>query len=220
MIGLIIKGLIIGVLVSAPMGPIGMLCIQRTLNKGRLAGLATGFGAALSDIIYASITCLGMGFVTNFIETNQALLQMIGSIVIALFGYYIFQSNPVKSLQKNNEAKLSLTQDFITSFILTFTNVLIVLLYIGLYARFGFVKTNYSVLMLIGGVVCIAIGALAWWFGITYFVSKLKKWFNVRGVWLLNKIVGSIIILIALVGILSVIFSSVFHLPLLSNITG
>ena len=100
MLGLISKGIVIGVLVSAPMGPIGMLCIQRTLNKGRWHGFVTGLGAALSDVIYAALTCLGMGVVVNFVEANQAPLQLIGSIVLGIFGYYIFQSNPVRNLRK------------------------------------------------------------------------------------------------------------------------
>jgi len=131
MLGLISKGIVIGVLVSAPMGPIGMLCIQRTLNKGRWHGFVTGLGAALSDVIYAALTCLGMGVVVNFVEANQTPLQLIGSIVLGIFGYYIFQSNPVRNLKKQREKKLSFTQDFITAFLLTFSNVLIVLLYNG-----------------------------------------------------------------------------------------
>ena len=133
MLGIVSKGIIIGVLVSAPMGPIGMLCIQRTLNKGRWHGFVTGLGAALSDVIYAALTCLGMGVVVNFVEANQAPLQLIGSIVLGIFGYYIYQSNPTRNLKKHREKKLSFTQDFITAFLLTFSNVLIFLLYIGLF---------------------------------------------------------------------------------------
>lgn len=103
MLGIVSKGIIIGVLVSAPMGPIGMLCIQRTLNKGRWHGFVTGLGAALSDVIYAALTCLGMGVVVNFVEANQAPLQLIGSIVLGIFGYYIFQSNPTRNLKKQRE---------------------------------------------------------------------------------------------------------------------
>ena len=105
MLGLIIKGIIIGILVSAPMGPIGMLCIRRTLYKGRWHGFVTGLGAALSDVIYAALTCLGMGVVVNFIEANQAPLQLTGSIVLGIFGFYIFRSNPTRSLQKKQEKK-------------------------------------------------------------------------------------------------------------------
>lgn len=215
MLGLISKGIVIGILVSAPMGPIGMLCIQRTLNKGRWHGFVTGLGAALSDVIYAALTCLGMGVVVKFVEANQAPLQLMGSIVLGLFGIYIYRSNPVKNLKKQREKKLSFTQDFITAFLLTFSNVLIVLLYIGLFARFAFVLPDYSVWMLLGGIVCIGIGAVMWWFGITYIVAKLKKWFNVRGIWLLNRIVGTVIIVLAIAGVLSVLLTSYLHLPLL-----
>lgn len=215
MLGLISKGLVIGILVSAPMGPIGMLCIQRTLNKGRWHGLVTGLGAALSDVIYAALTCLGMGVVVNFVEANQAPLQLVGSIVLGIFGYYIFQTNPTRSLQRKGEKRQSFTQDFITAFLLTFSNVLIVLLYIGLFARFGFILPEYSVGMLLGGIAFIGVGAILWWFGITYIVAKLKKWFNIRGVWMLNKIVGTVILVLSIIGALSVVLTSYFNLPLL-----
>ena len=68
------------------MGPIGILCVQRTLNRGRLHGFVTGLGAMVSDLIYASITLIGMGIVDDLLKTNERLLQFIGSLVIILFG--------------------------------------------------------------------------------------------------------------------------------------
>ena len=204
MLGLVSKGFLIGVLVSAPMGPIGMLCIQRTLSKGRWHGFITGLGAALSDIIYAALTCLCMGMVVSFVEANQRPLQLLGSIVLALFGVYLFRSNPVRNLRKRKEKKLSFTQDFITAFLFTFSNMLIVLLYIGLFARFGFVLPEHSVWMILAGIGGIGIGAIVWWFLITYFISKLRRWFNVRGIWLMNKIVGSVIMIVSIIGFLVV----------------
>ena len=115
MLGLVSKGFLIGVLVSAPMGPIGMLCIQRTLSKGRWHGFITGLGAALSDIIYAALTCLCMGMVVSFVEANQRPLQLLGSIVLALFGVYLFRSNPVRNLRKRKEKKLSFTSPLFSS---------------------------------------------------------------------------------------------------------
>ena len=73
----IIRGLAIGILVSAPMGPIGVLCIQRTLNKGRWSGFVTGLGASISDLGYAVLTGLGMSIVIDFIETNEYLIQIL-----------------------------------------------------------------------------------------------------------------------------------------------
>lgn len=215
MLALAAKGFVIGILVSAPMGPIGMLCIQRTLSKGRWHGFITGLGAMVSDIVYAILTSLGMGVVVNFVEANQAPLQLGGSLVLAVFGYYIYQSNPVKNLRKQKECRLSFTQDFITAFLLTFSNVLIVLLYIGLFARFGFILPDHSVGMIVGGVGCIGIGAVCWWLFITYIVSKLRKWFNVRGIWLMNRIVGSIIIALSIIGVVSVLLTYYIKIPLI-----
>ncbi|MDR1381157.1 MAG: LysE family transporter [Tannerella sp.] len=203
MLELFNTGIIIGVLVSSPMGPIGMLCMQRTLSKGRWSGFVSGMGAALSDLIYAAITGLFMGLVVNFVEAHQRPLQIFGSIVMAIFGYYIFRNNPVKGLQRNREQKQTPVQDLMTAFFLTFSNVLIVFLFIGLYARFGFVLPEHSVRMTISGLIGVFAGAVLWWLFITFVVSLLRRWFNIRGLKLMNRIVGSVIIVLAVLGLVS-----------------
>ena len=92
----IFKGLLIGIIASAPMGPVGILCIQRTLNKGRWYGFITGIGAAISDIIYALIVGFGMSFIMEPLQNpaNQFILQISGSIILLLFGIYCFMSAP------------------------------------------------------------------------------------------------------------------------------
>ena len=206
MLELFYTGIIIGVLVSSPMGPIGMLCLQRTLSKGQMSGFVSGLGAAVSDLIYAAITGLFMGLVVNFVEAHQRPLQIFGSIVLAIFGYYIFQSNPVKNLQRNQESRQTLVQDFVTAFLLTFSNVLIVFLFIGLFARFGFVLPEHSLEMTVSGLVGVSFGAVLWWLFITFIVSLFRRWFNIRSIKVLNKIVGIVIILLAVLGLFSSIW--------------
>ena len=96
----IFKGIIIGILASAPMGPVGILCVQRTLNKGRWYGFVTGIGATVSDLFYAIITGVGMSFVMNLINNahNKFILQITGSLMLLLFGIYSFRSNPTKNM--------------------------------------------------------------------------------------------------------------------------
>jgi threonine/homoserine/homoserine lactone efflux protein len=202
--GIIYKGIIIGVLVSAPMGPIGLLCIQRTLNKGQWHGFYSGIGAAFSDLLYASITCMGMGIVVSFIEDNQSILQIIGSILLCIYGIYTFFSNPSKSLTKTSEGTrtYSYSQDVLTAFLLTLSNPLIIFFYVALFARFNFVSPDEKPLSMLLGLTSIFIGALTWWLMITYFVGKLRKIFNVRGLWILNKIVGLVIITLSIIGII------------------
>lgn len=199
---LLVKGFIIGVVVSAPMGPVGVLCIQRTLNKGRWYGFVTGLGASISDIIYALLTGYGMSFIFDFINTNIFYLQLLGSIMLLAFGYYTFRSNPVKAIRPISPSKGTLFHNFITAFFVTLSNPLIIFLFIGLFARFTFVLPGIPLGEQMIGYMGIAIGAITWWFGITFFVDKVRNRFNMRGIWMINRIIGGIVIAVALFGLI------------------
>lgn len=199
---IIFYGFLIGVLVSAPMGPVGMLIIQRTLNKGRWPAFFTGIGAAFSDLVYCLITGFGMSFVGEFLDTNQCFIQIFGSLVIAAFAIYLFQRNPARALQKSNDrSKLTFFRDAITGFLFTFANPLIIFFIIGLFGRFNFLLPEYQSHHLAAGFLFIFVGALAWWFLITFFVNKMRSHFNVRAMWIINKAIGSILMIMAIVGI-------------------
>jgi len=202
MLELAVKGFIIGILVSAPMGPVGMLCVQRTLSKGRWHGFVSGLGAALSDVFYAALTGLSVGLIIDIIEAYQKPINIFGCIVLGCFGFFIFRSNPVKNLRKRMESKSSYIQSFITSFLLTVSNVLIIFLFLGLFARFTFALPADSFLSIIYGLCGIASGAIVWWFLITYIVSKMRRWFNLRGLFILNQTVGIIILILSFAGII------------------
>ena len=99
------RGLAIGVIISAPMGPVGILCVQRTLEKGRYTGFFTGIGAALSDLFYCLLTGFGLSFIEEFLKANQNAIQIIGSVVLVVFGIYLFRSNPARTLKKPDAAR-------------------------------------------------------------------------------------------------------------------
>ena len=195
------KGFIIGVIVSAPLGPVGVLCIQRTLNKGRWYGFVTGVGASLSDICYALITGYGMSFVFDYVNKNIFYLQLFGSILLLAFGIYTFRSNPVQSLRPVSTSKGTYFHNFITAFFVTLSNPLIILLFVGLFARFAFISPGVLLFEAVTGYLAIALGALSWWFGITYFVNKVRTRFNLRGIWILNRVIGTIVAVVAVLGL-------------------
>ncbi|MCD8166019.1 MAG: LysE family transporter [Bacteroides sp.] len=197
---LLVKGMIVGMIVSAPLGPVGVLCIQRTLNKGRWYGFVTGLGASVSDIIYALLTGYGMSFIFDFLDANLHYLQLIGSVVLLAFGYYTFRSNPVNALRPTSNKKGTYLHNFVTAFFVTLSNPLIIFLFLGLYARFAFVLPGLPWGEQLLGYVAIVIGALAWWFGITYFVNKVKNRFNLRGIWMINRVIGAIVMIVSIVG--------------------
>jgi len=201
-IDIIYKGILIGILVSAPMGPIGLLCVQRTLNKGPWHGFFSGVGAACSDLLYSGIVCLGMGFIMDFITGNQGILQIIGSVFLLLFGIYIFRSNPSKQLHKPKDQVNSFSQDIISAFFLTLSNPLIIFVYLLLFSRFNFISPEEKLFSMLVGLLSIFGGAILWWFLITFFVGKLRKVINMRGLWLINKIVGTVIIILSVAGLI------------------
>lgn len=198
---IILKGLIIGIVASAPMGPVGVLCIQRTLNKGRWFGFVTGIGAALSDIIYALITGFGMSFVVEFIEnkTNMFYLQLIGSIMLLFFGLYTYRSNPAESIRPASKNKGTLIHNFVTAFFVTLSNPLIIFLFVALFARFTFVIPDHALQQSLG-YLSIFIGALLWWFTLTYAINKVRTRFKVKEIFVLNKIIGGVVIVAAIIG--------------------
>ncbi len=200
-VGIIFKGLLIGIIASAPMGPVGVLCLQRTINKGRWYGFVTGCGAALSDLFYALITGYGMSFVFDYVSNNIFYLQLFGSILLLVFGFYTFSSNPVRALRAPSGKKGSYLHNFLTAFLVTLSNPLIILLFIGLFARFAFVEVGELVSNTVTGYISIVAGALLWWFLLTTGVSKVRSQFNLRGIWMLNRAIGVIVIIVALVGL-------------------
>lgn len=199
------RGIAIGVLISAPMGPVGILCIQRTLDKGRKTGLYTGVGAAISDLLYCLLTGFGLSFIEEFLERNSSIIQLIGSVVLIAFGVYLFKKNPARTLKKpvGEQAGASPKQNILTGFLFTFSNPLIIFLIIGLFARFNFLMPDIRIHHYIVGYAGIVIGALGWWWVVTFFVDKVRAHFNLRSMWLINRIIGIIILCFALVGIIS-----------------
>ena len=193
-------GIIIGILISAPLGPIGVLVIQRTLNDGRRVGLITGLGAAVSDIIYAMISGLGLSFIVDFITSNGSSLQIIGSIIIFIFGLYLWKKNPVKDLTPSKTTKSSYFKYFITGLLLTLSNPMIIFFYLALFARTNFLISAGRISDYFLGYGAIAVGALCWWFLITWIMNKVRAHFKLRSLFLVNKIIGIVMILISLVG--------------------
>ncbi len=202
MLKFIIKGFIIGILVSAPMGPIGILCVQRTLNRGRWHGFFTGLGAMMSDMIYALIMLAGISIIEDFFTQNEVILQIIGSIVLIFFGYRVFISNPLKGWTPNfQNGDTRYIKDFISSFFFTLSNVAILIVFITLFARFHYNPIELGFTGIWISMSSIALGALSWWFTLSLIVSNLRKHFNRRGLILLNKSIGSILIVIGVIGI-------------------
>ena len=212
-IDLILKGILIGIIASAPMGPVGVLCVQRTLNKGRWYGFITGVGAVFSDFIYALLTGLGMSFMLDFISnpSYKFLIQLSSSVILLLFGLYCFKSNPTKNMHQSGNSKGTLLHNGITAFLVTFSNPMIMFLFIFLYGLFAFSIPSHP-FEKSNSFLRIVLGALRWWFGLTWLVDKIRGKFDDTGILIINKVIGSVVIIFSLIVFFGTAFN-LYHLP-------
>ncbi len=207
-LNIMVKGIIIGALASAPMGPVGILCVQRTLNKGRWYGFVTGIGAAVSDIIYAMITGFGMSFVMDLITEPQTLfyLKVFGSLLLIGFGIYGWRTDPTKNMHISGNKKGSIIHNGVTAFLVTFSNPLIIFLFMALFAQYTFVIPDHPFEMFLGYLSIVA-GALIWWYGLTWLIDKIREKFDTGGILIINKVIGSTVIVLSIVILIGTIFN-------------
>lgn len=202
MIDTVIKGIVIGLFISIPLGPIGMLCIQRTLSRGRKYGIATGLGATTSDLLYTLVTLFFLSFVVDVIEQHESMIQIGGGIVLVGFGIFTFLNHPATQPQPNEKPKYSLFSDYFTSMALTLSNPFVLFVLMALFARFEFITEDTTVFMTIWGILSILAGAFLWWSVLTFLVSRFRAKLNRRGLRIINQITGLVIVSIGVVGVI------------------
>ncbi len=200
MLETIYKGILIGLFVSIPLGPIGMLCIQRTLNRGQKYGIATGLGATASDLLYTIVSLFFLSFVLDIIEQHKFAIQISGSVILIIFGLFIFNSHPSAQPKPYETQQHSIFSDFITSFGLTLSNPLVLFVLIALFAKFEFISYKSTFIVIVIGIASILTGALLWWSVLTFLVSKFRQKLNINGLRTINKVTGSVIFIIGITG--------------------
>ncbi|NVO10215.1 MAG: LysE family transporter [Bacteroidales bacterium] len=201
---LLLKGIMIGLLVSIPLGPIGVICIQRTINKGRLSGFFSGIGAASADTIFAAIAGFSLTFIINFIEEKQRILEVIGGIIIMLLGIKTFYTNPVNQLKRHKKKKNKLIEDFISVLLLTITNPFAIFLFVGMFAALGLAYNGENMvlsLITIGGVF---LGGSIWWFTLSSLVNMFRDKFRLKQLLWINKIAGAVIFILGVLALVNV----------------
>lgn len=202
---LLVKGIIVGLLASIPLGPIGVICIQRTINKGRLSGFLSGVGAATADTIFAAIAGFSLTFVISYIEEKQILFQALGGVIVFLLGIKIFFTNPVRQLRRHKRKKNNLVEDYFSVLAVTITNPLAIFLFIALFASLGVVTddTNWThSLVTTSGVF---LGAVLWWYILTTLVNIFRTKFRLKQLWWINKLSGAAIFTLGAIAIIGLV---------------
>lgn len=200
-IELLLRGLIAGFAIAAPVGPVNVLCISRTLTKGRAAGLISGLGAALADAFYGSIAGFSITLVIQFLIREQFWIRLVGGILLLLIGVIYYFKPPRKlSEHKNEESGHS---DFVSTLLLTLTNPTTVLSFMAVLAGLGMshARASWLTLMLVMGMF---FGSLLWWVLLVNTVNRFRDRFDDRAMLWMNRIAG---VAIGGFGILSFLLS-------------
>lgn len=195
---LIFTGLFMGFITSVLLGPVGILIIQRTVNKSKLSGLFSGLGAAVSDTIYATIAGFSVAMIIHFIQENELVFKTAAAAVFLLFGTMILFSNPGKSREVKNAGNGGHFRNFISTFLLALTNPLIIFVHIGLFTMLGIVLDNGSPWNAMLVIPAFLTGAILWWFTLTGIISRFRQKFSIKRCLWFNRISGSAIILLVL----------------------
>ncbi len=207
MIESLIKGFIVGMGASIPLGPLGVMCVQKTLSKGKISGFITGLGASISDTFFAALAILSLSLVQNFVKNNEELVMIFGGAIIILIGIKIFFTNPVKQIRQNKTGK-KIAEDFISSVIMTITNPGAIFLIIGLFAFTGLeVDKNSSWQIIILALAGVFFGATTWWLTLTSTINIFRKKFRLRQLLMINRISGAIISFLGIISFLDGVIS-------------
>jgi threonine/homoserine/homoserine lactone efflux protein len=189
-IDLFIKGFMVGFSIAAPVGPIGVLCIKKTLIEGRIHGFVTGLGAASADAFYGYVAAFGVSFITAALVDNQQNLALFGGLFLLYLGAKTYISKPTSEAAETNST--GLIGNYLSTFILTLTNPLTILFFSAMFAGFGIDSSStVSSLLFVSGVFS---GSALWWLILVYGASILKTRFDTRVVGFLNKGSGLAII--------------------------
>ena len=198
-----IKGLLIGIFMCAPVGPVGLLSVKRTLTQGRAAGLASVLGAATADLLYCCLAGFGITLISNFLKEKHLWLELAGGIILVLLGIKIFFSKP--ETQTANNGATGLLGDFTSTFVLMFANPIPLVIFTAAFTALGVPgwKGDFiSTAILVAGV----FAGSALWAPILVGVATLfRPQLNSGQLRLVNQIAGVIMALLGLVLVFSIL---------------
>ena len=198
----LIKGLLVGFSIAAPVGPIGVLCIQRTIAFGRISGLVTGLGAATADACYGVVAAFGLTVISNFLVGEQLWFRLVGGIFLSYLGIKTFRSKPAE--RPATAEHRGLLADYGSTVFLTLTNPMTILSFASVFAGLGLANSNGSFLSAALLVIGVALGSAAWWLILSGGVGLVRTKIDRSSLAIVNKISGLIILAFGVLALVSI----------------
>ena len=205
-----LKGFLVGICASAPLGPIAILVIQKSLSKGRKSGFVSGLGATVSDTFYATIAIFALAMAQRFIDEHQSSILLVGGIILVLVGASMALSNPYKKKRKR-EALSASPKDFGQAVAMAFSNPGAIFVMFALFAFFGLANDEPHTWKVAPLILSVSAGSVTYWFCMSWLISKFQNVFNMRTIVWISRITGGIIVVIGLALFGQGLFNLVFY---------
>ena len=201
--GFFLQGLVIGFSTAAPVGPIGLLCIQRSLAKGSISGLISGLGAATADAAYGSIAAFGIASVSTLLVNQQAWIRLVGGAFLIFLGTRIYLRAPSDSAAPMKTRNLF--GDYASTFVLTLSNPLTIISFAAIYAGLGLAGAGGDYTAAVAVVSGVFSGSVLWWVVLSAGVGSLRARLRPNGMRWVNRISGAILFTFGAVALLSLV---------------
>ena len=184
-----LRGFLIGISIAAPVGPIGVLCIRRTLAEGKLKGFLSGLGAASADMLYGAIAAFGLTVVTDLLVENKFWLRLLGGCFLLYLGVKTFLEKPAAHAARSDQS--GYFGAYISTFFLTITNPMTIFSFAAIFAGTMFIGNTSSPILLVAGVFA---GSATWWLALSFGVGLLRERLDQNLMLWINRGSGLIII--------------------------
>jgi threonine/homoserine/homoserine lactone efflux protein len=204
-IGFLLRGIVIGFSIAAPVGPIGVLCIRRTLAEGRLSGLVSGLGAATADAAYGCIAGFGLTFISSLLVSQQVSLRLIGGAFLCYLGVRTFLAEPSRQEQAAQAGGNGLVGAYASTFFLTLTNPMTIISFAAIFAGLGLASAGGDYVSAAVLVLGVFVGSALWWLLLSGGVGLFRARLGPHTLRWVNRISGLIIAGFGVLALLSLV---------------
>jgi len=201
LLGFLLKGMLVGVVIALPAGPVGVLCIRRTIFHGRLAGFISGLGAASADAMFGIIAAFGLTFISELLLDYQGWLRLVGAGFLLYIGISAFTADPLQGTRSQRDPE-DLVADYISAFALTISNPITIVAFLAIFAGIGFSGPEATLARAAILVFGVWLGSLLWWAGLAFGAGMIRLSFDRDHLVWINRGSGGILVVcgVALLG--------------------
>jgi len=190
----LLKGVAVGIVIAVPVGPVGVICVRRTIFEGKLAGLVSGLGAATADALFGLIAAFGLTFVSDWLIDYNQWLRISGGCYLIYIGGSALLAAPEAKPPAEPDTE-SLLRDFLSTFALTLTNPITILAFLGIFSALGLSGADATFARAATLVLGVWVGSLLWWLALTFGLGSLFRSFEARHLVWINRASGAILLL-------------------------